>query len=41
VGAAGLPRSLVVAPEFQSLCPATAICMTKSLPSVGVGVSHE
>jgi amino-acid N-acetyltransferase len=27
--------------EFQSLCPASAICMTKALQSFGVGVSHE
>jgi amino-acid N-acetyltransferase len=36
-----VPDEIKQSAEFQSLCPASAICMTKSLPSVGVVVSHE
>jgi amino-acid N-acetyltransferase len=36
-----VPDEIKQSAEFRSLCPASAICMTKSLPSVGVGVSDE
>jgi amino-acid N-acetyltransferase len=36
-----VPDEIKQSAEFQSLCPASAICMTKSLQSSGVAVAHE
>jgi hypothetical protein len=36
-----VPEEIKQSAEFQSLCPASAICMTKSLHFVGVVVSNE
>jgi amino-acid N-acetyltransferase len=36
-----VPDEIKQSAEFQSLCPALAICMTKSLQSLGVVGSHE
>ncbi len=35
-----VPDEIKQSAEFQSLCPDSAICMTKSLASVAVGVSN-
>ena len=34
-----LPDDVRQSAEFRSLCPASAVCMTKSLPSTSAGVS--
>jgi amino-acid N-acetyltransferase len=35
-----VPDEIKQSAEFQSLCPSSAICMTKSLLSLGVMVAH-